>query len=1171
MSSAYTLYTSSVADTTQARRDRMNEPRSLPSNDNQHHAAPSTPVANNHLSAFSPQHMLRSSSSSPALNTHTPAESSTLSVHYQSSEFSDVEDPYFGVNFGDLEGGSPLFMEDEFMRLAQNNAQLSNPTATQITTSSARHAPEETGYLPMSPDRTPSLHTPSPNSDRKADRPTFPGPRQARGPAQPLASLTTQPSGPLGGNPSGFQFTPENSGSDDGVAPAAAANMMPVQSPRLTVSVWGRDGAGVPYPLDTDQHHSTFGDLSDDETSYHRPDPISTSLSTARDGEGRWVPDQSTGQGGVSPENRTPAEGPTVNQLASRRKVDERNQEVDEWVARSATPSIGAVPFPFPTDQESPVSAPRDVDEDALPKGDIGLDETENTMKPGQTYMETRGGELTEQDVEIMRQNRNWEAAPLIYEISRGTRHQPESSQAAIAKFERMCRDTDSVVSLAATWGTRRRSLPSIADVEGITSGNIFKKLSISRDPRRPSLLGGLRGLVRMPTGGTSKRNRGDNDDAGSINTDSSADRNANLPKPNNLKRTVSWGIKREVPTITTAVIAMGAGASAVGAAHHARNPSMSGATPTLTSPKSPGGLTVRKPLRIRSISDLTTKKETAGLAEMLRKSGGPPVSNIGKSTAITGDADDEDDDDDDMYEDPEMRSQANKIIDDITPNFSGFQQHILKLNPSLATTNNYLVDRIAHQQIVRYKSLLNSRVKHLQSTANNNCTCGVLCITLGGSANVLDSRGDPRGLDPLSARYDGSDGDITPLEGPGVISQESFPQDIPMPPANILPAEFECQLCFQAKKFQKPSDWTKHVHEDVQPFTCTWDRCRDPKIFKRKADWVRHENEGHRHLEWWDCDVEDCRHVCYRRDNFLQHLVREHKYPEPKVKTKAAIKRAGGLDPTWQKVEQCHKETHDLPQNEPCRFCGKTFPTWKKLTVHLAKHMEQISLPILKLVARKELEADTIISPVQDPPPRLFPATFSVKTEAFDTSPLAGPMGFPLRHPQPEPQPTQRQPQPGGWYGVHPPNLYQPEMFPGFSNGLNNGMNNGMNNGLNSAMNNGLNHGAGQNPLNIQANPYPVSHPQPFQGLNMVPTSQPYGLQGATGNEYLVASDVDFPGLAATNALGLQAPNGVIYSPMLDPSSAGTDPQQQHFTPQGSVSPYGHSPHQGAGGFYAQ
>src|SRR5450756_3141868 len=109
--------------------------------------------------------------------------------------------------------------------------------------------------------------------------------------------------------------------------------------------------------------------------------------------------------------------------------------------------------------------------------------------------------------------------------------------------------------------------------------------------------------------------------------------------------------------------------------------------------------------------------------------------------------------------------------------------------------------------------------------------------------------------------------------------------------------------------------DWVKHVHEDLQPFTCTYHRCKKPKSFKRKADWVRHENERHRHLEWWICQVDDCRHPCYRKDNFLQHLVREHKLPEPKQKTRAAIKKARLTEPAWIMLEQCHHETTSRPQ----------------------------------------------------------------------------------------------------------------------------------------------------------------------------------------------------------------------------------------------------------------
>lgn len=146
------------------------------------------------------------------------------------------------------------------------------------------------------------------------------------------------------------------------------------------------------------------------------------------------------------------------------------------------------------------------------------------------------------------------------------------------------------------------------------------------------------------------------------------------------------------------------------------------------------------------------------------------------------------------------------------------------------------------------------------------------------------------------------------------------------MPPTHKFPAEFECQLCFKAKRYQKPSDWTKHVHEDVQLFTCTHDKCKEPKSFKRKAAWVLHENERHRHLEWWICQVEDCSHPCYRKDMFLQHLIREHNFPEPKQKTKAAIKKALLTEPAWIMIEKCQHETMNRPQDDLANSVGSSF-----------------------------------------------------------------------------------------------------------------------------------------------------------------------------------------------------------------------------------------------------
>jgi hypothetical protein len=75
------------------------------------------------------------------------------------------------------------------------------------------------------------------------------------------------------------------------------------------------------------------------------------------------------------------------------------------------------------------------------------------------------------------------------------------------------------------------------------------------------------------------------------------------------------------------------------------------------------------------------------------------------------------------------------------------------------------------------------------------------------------------------------------------------------------------------------------------------------------------------------------------------------------------------GTEDIWAIVESCRRDAVKQPKNEPCRFCGNICTSWKKLTVHLAKHMEQISMPILPLVSQKQLNADSIISPIVELP----------------------------------------------------------------------------------------------------------------------------------------------------------------------------------------------------------
>ena len=71
-------------------------------------------------------------------------------------------------------------------------------------------------------------------------------------------------------------------------------------------------------------------------------------------------------------------------------------------------------------------------------------------------------------------------------------------------------------------------------------------------------------------------------------------------------------------------------------------------------------------------------------------------------------------------------------------------------------------------------------------------------------------------------------------------------------------------------------------------------------------------------------------------------------------------------IDHVWKLVDECRQETPKNPKDEACKFCGNICNSWKKLTVHLAKHMEQISMPVLDVVKHKEVTPETIVSPIE-------------------------------------------------------------------------------------------------------------------------------------------------------------------------------------------------------------
>ena len=588
-----------------------------------------------------------------------------------------------------------------------------------------------------------------------------------------------------------------------------------------------------------------------------------------------------------------------------------------------------------------------------------------------------------------------------------GVKMQPVTSNEAIKRFEQRAGDIDTV-SRVATWGTRRMSESDMHSLfsrltfnseksadPGKTkrdrSGSILQQAAAKLVSRKPSIIKRKESeqardsaATRPGLGHHSRTSSGENRKDSGLTVPQAPSRG--------LQRMGSLGKRPKSPTINTgcAVATMAGQMAALG--------SSSPLSATATSPP-PGCLNGRKNVvkRPRSRTDLnnTSFSQTSatehGLADLWTKQGGPPMPALvaPKTHEPTpGSGFDDDDDECDAVDDHGVKMDLSIKADPIVPTLEGFKANIRQLNPRLPT---YMFHRIAQEQLRRFKKLMDFKIKHVRAVSANKCSSGKHCTETGGEPTYLPSKAgrDPEvchngfsvpGLGP-------SDDDVNALAD-GIVTPAQFPPGVPMPPVNRLPAEFECSLCFKVKKFQKPSDWSKHVHEDVQPFTCTFANCAEPKSFKRKADWVRHENERHRQLEWWQCSMNDCNHKCYRKDNFVQHLVREHKLPEPKVKTakagkpavrgpssqkaRSAKKNDAGDDPhdevdqVWKLVEECRHETLKNAQDEPCKFCGNICNSWKKLTVHLAKHMEQISMPVLGILKQKEVTPETIISPIE-------------------------------------------------------------------------------------------------------------------------------------------------------------------------------------------------------------
>ncbi|KAI9891663.1 MAG: hypothetical protein M1814_002598 [Vezdaea aestivalis] len=855
-----------------------------------------------------------------------------------------------------------------------------------------------------------------------------------------------------------------------------AQTNMHLTSPIVTVENYSRDESPARIPLQRNfSRRSRASQRSATHLSAHHPgDEPSSSDDEAEDQRGVLR------RGGYHPANRDDREIPSLNDQDEHRQVTEKNEVVFQWLATSdAGSDTGDPPSPrsganrrklknrkravsvgAPGHFSAPATRPDDsgipgpgvlVDEDSEedsregdeedPAGSSGDSDKEETadISNNQASPEDIDYFPTVQDEPSLSQFtfgrvRPWADGPSDSDRPQDEQYQPPTANQAMEVWRRRAAAVDTS-SRVATWGTRRLS---DTDIERfVKDGGILKRLSFSRDKQRAKpekKSGGIFNtfLTKVP----SNKRRGSEKSPQPLQRPNSGfpmrkDSESSLaPPPRSPSFPGSFGRKNPRLNITNAVVGISGQIAAVGS-------SGSISATANAAPQSPWVRGKQVIKRARSKSDLVRKTSSEGLSDLLTKHGGPPVPNLTSPAmdeslhrqvqAPTSHPAEEIDEEEDIEEEQVeagVRMELNVRLDPIIPTAQGFLSNVQQLNPRLAP---FLADRISHEQVGRYKRLVKLKIGHLNAVNSGACSStAAFCPAFGGEARVLTPKPSQRETDapfmgfqvPTNAA---SDDDEQSNYGEGAVAPAQFPQGVPLPPTKRLPAEFECPLCFKVKKFHKPSDWTKHVHEDVQPFTCTWARCTEPKSFKRKADWVRHENERHRKLEWWRCNKAECTHTCYRKDNFVQHLVREHKMPEPKIKSikggsakmsatgkgkvvkglaedSWATSRETGqtdIDQLWSCVEQCHHDTTKRPQDEPCKFCGNVCSTWKKLTVHLARHMEQVSLPVLALVDHRQVTSDTLISPIGQPIASISPISPEISTK---TDPFSSPFNSSVR-----------------------------------------------------------------------------------------------------------------------------------------------------------------------------
>jgi hypothetical protein len=605
---------------------------------------------------------------------------------------------------------------------------------------------------------------------------------------------------------------------------ATISNAYP-PSPRLTISP--HPGPVQNSPTVKIEHHSWDGEVSHTSPYSHQQSSSSSSSGLGgenhtirRDEDGSW-------RGGLGPLTRGSDYLPlSLREQEFERLKQEKNAEVEEWLSRSggrfprqsasdglsapkssrrrarsvadfrANQAVvnGRVVGPGESSASNAAGAELDEDENFY-DDDSSVASVDSGWQEGSLddLLEVEGNkelppseedlsQAAKDDAERERRARETDPAYLpkpnhffnsrpwndiVGPVTRGAsmsyRNQPNSSNAAIQKFQKYAENIETA-SRVATFGSnmtkgRRNSagdadkLPSKLKTLSFGNKDKDKDKNNATSSRRPSLWGGFRSNLKR-----SLSNSGDKEkEKEKERLQSPTEKNGRFPAgrlgPNfgatsptltgknggtlgevfdrvrrsrsksDLQRGIVFGVVSSM---------MGPGLP--------NTPSPAPNTPS-PAPNTPSPATSITPGRIEkrfTFGDETQKRGVEGARQLLSP-----------NDAARNDEDEDMDDGD--YSPESVRTpggtKAQLPKHTIVPTIDGFEAHVRALNPSLSTK---LVDRIAHEQYKRFKKLVDHRHKHIAALkTNHRCTNGDKCrpvlgaigVSRGGIVNVPSHR----------------------------------------------------------------------------------------------------------------------------------------------------------------------------------------------------------------------------------------------------------------------------------------------------------------------------------------------------------------------------------------------------------------------------------------------